>query len=80
MGGPMAIIPEPGVAHYKTLNNNANAKWTRDSGLRRLNIAVGLMFMSAATTGFDASLINGLQTIPLCEPTPLAPTCLTYNS
>ncbi|KAK6330451.1 hypothetical protein TWF696_003342 [Orbilia brochopaga] len=42
------------------LPNNTNSKWWKDPGLRRLNLAIGLMFCSAAANGFDSSLINGL--------------------
>ncbi|KAJ6256484.1 Lactose permease [Drechslerella dactyloides] len=42
------------------LPNNTNKTWWKDPGLRRLNLAIGLMFCSAAANGFDSSLINGL--------------------
>ncbi|KAF3901988.1 hypothetical protein ABW21_db0208012 [Orbilia brochopaga] len=40
--------------------NNTNPTWWKDPSLRRLNLAIGLMFCSAAANGFDSSLINGL--------------------
>lgn len=64
MGGPSGIVASGGDAVYNTLSNNVNAKWTRDPGLRRLNLAILTMFASAAANGFDGSLINGLLAIP----------------
>ncbi|KAF3931141.1 hypothetical protein ABW20_dc0109474 [Dactylellina cionopaga] len=37
--------------------------WFTDSGLRRLNFSIGVIFLSAAANGFDSSLINGLLII-----------------
>ncbi|KAK5685485.1 hypothetical protein LTS10_003564 [Elasticomyces elasticus] len=64
MGGPAGIVASSGNEDYKTLRNNVNASWTRDPGLRRLNIGIATMFASAAANGYDGSLINGLLAIP----------------
>ncbi|KAK3651448.1 hypothetical protein LTR56_005590 [Elasticomyces elasticus] len=64
MGGPAGIVASSGNEDYKTLHNNVNASWTRDPGLRRLNIGIATMFASAAANGYDGSLINGLLAIP----------------
>jgi MFS family permease len=49
---------------YKNLSNNCHASWYRDSGLRRLNIGILLVFSSATANGFDGPLMNGLLAIP----------------
>jgi len=67
MGGPAGVVAESGNAIYKTLDNNVNERWTRDPGLRRLNIGILMMFASAAANGYDGSLINGLLAIPYCK-------------
>lgn len=67
MGGPSGIVADAGNAIYKTLDNNTNKKWTRDAGLRKLNIGIGFMFASAAANGYDGSLINGLLAIQMCR-------------
>ncbi|KAK0288086.1 hypothetical protein LTR91_008546 [Friedmanniomyces endolithicus] len=64
MGGPAGVVASQGNEVYKTLSNNVNAKWTRDPGLRRLNIGIATMFASAAANGYDGSLINGLLAMP----------------
>lgn len=66
MGGPAGIVSDSGNATYKTLKNNTNPEWTKDAGLRRLNIGVALTFASAAANGYDGSLINGLLAINQC--------------
>ncbi|KAK5707475.1 hypothetical protein LTR97_000009 [Elasticomyces elasticus] len=58
------VVASSGNENYKTLRNNVNASWTRDPGLRRLNIGIATMFASAAAKGYDGSLINGLLAIP----------------
>lgn len=67
MGGPAGVVAESGNAIYKTLHNNVHPKWTKDPGLRRLNIGILMMFASAAANGYDGSLINGLLAIPYCR-------------
>ena len=64
MGGPAGVVASKGDEVYKTLRNNINARWTRDPGLRRLNVAILTMFASAAANGYDGSLVNGLLAIP----------------
>ncbi|KAF1992683.1 general substrate transporter [Amniculicola lignicola CBS 123094] len=64
MGRPVAIVDKGSVSAYKSLSNNVHPKWIHDPGLRRLNLSIGLMFASAATNGFDGSLMNGLLAIP----------------
>lgn len=64
MGGGAGIVASKGSEVYKTLSNNVNSSWTRDPGLRRLNIGIATMFASAAANGYDGSLINGLLAIP----------------
>jgi MFS family permease len=64
MGGPSGVVASSGNEVYKTLTNNVNPSWIRDSGLRRLNFAIGAMFASAAANGYDGSLINGLLAMP----------------
>ena len=59
------LIVEFAVTHsgdeiYKSLANNVNPRWTRDPGLRRLNLSIAMMFASAAANGYDGTLINGL--------------------
>ncbi|KAJ5095440.1 hypothetical protein NUU61_004796 [Penicillium alfredii] len=46
------------------LPNNTNKTWVKDKGLRKLNLGIGLIFCSAATSGYNASLINGLLVLP----------------
>lgn len=36
---------------YKAYSNNTNAKWTKDAGLKRLNLGIAFMFASAAANG-----------------------------
>ncbi|TLD28390.1 hypothetical protein PspLS_04095 [Pyricularia sp. CBS 133598] len=64
MGGLTAVAAPSGNEAYKTIANNVNPRWTRDPGLRRLNLAIFTMFASAAANGYDGSLINGLLAIP----------------
>lgn len=64
MGGPAGVVASKGDEVYNTLPNNVNPRWTRDPGLRRLNLAIVTMFASAAANGYDGSLINGLLAIP----------------
>jgi MFS family permease len=49
---------------FTRLQNNTNATWYKDAGLRK-NVAhcVGL-YMAVFYLGYDASLMNGLQAIP----------------
>lgn len=61
------IVSSSGGDVYSSLPNNVNARWYKDSGLRRLNFGVLLMFASAAANGYDAALMNGLLAIPMCE-------------
>lgn len=49
MGKPKAF--KSGDDAYKAYSNNTNAKWTKDAGLRRLNMGVAFMFASAAANG-----------------------------
>lgn len=58
------MVASSGNDVYKTLSNNVNDAWIRDKGLRRLNLAIGAMFASAAANGYDGSLINGLLAMP----------------
>lgn len=58
------MVASQGKEVYKSLSNNVNNKWTRDPGLRRLNIGIPTMFASAAAGGYDESLINGLLAMP----------------
>ena len=67
MGGPTGVVSHGGDAAYKTLGNNVKSKWIHDSGLRKLNLGIALMFSSAAANGFDGSLMNGLLAIPRCQ-------------
>jgi hypothetical protein len=50
----------------KVLKNNTNSNWTRDPGLRRLNLGIGFMLSASATAGYCASMINGLLVLPEC--------------
>ncbi|KAJ9138373.1 General substrate transporter [Pleurostoma richardsiae] len=63
MGGPAGVVSDSGKEVYKTFRNNTNKKWIHDSGLRRLNLGIGLLFSSAAANGYDGSLMNGLLAI-----------------
>lgn len=62
-----AVVTTSGEDAYNSLPNNTHKQWTKDVGLRRLNLGVGLMFTSAAANGYDGSLMNGLLALPLCE-------------
>lgn len=48
---------ESGNEAYKAYRNNTDQKWTRDPGLRKLNLGVAFMFSSAAA--------NGMQLFPI---------------
>lgn len=61
-----AVVTTPGEDEYVAIPNNTHNQWIKDAGLRRLNLGVGLMFMSAAANGYDGSLMNGLLALPLC--------------
>lgn len=61
-----AVVTASGENAYNSLSNNTHEQWTKDPGLRRLNLGVGLMFTSAAANGYDGSLMNGLLALPLC--------------
>jgi len=67
MGGPAGVVSDSGKEVYKTFRNNTNKKWIHDSGLRRLNLGIGLLFSSAAANGYDGSLMNGLLAIDQCR-------------
>lgn len=60
------VVTTSGADAYNSLSNNTHEQWTKDAGLRRLNLGVGLMFTSAAANGYDGSLMNGLLALPLC--------------
>ncbi|KAL7275939.1 hypothetical protein RUND412_001096 [Rhizina undulata] len=38
--------------------------WYKDRGLRKLYFLCGVIILSSATTGFDGSMMNGLQIVP----------------
>jgi len=37
--------------------------WYKDSGLRKLYMMMPVFFLGSTTTGYDGSLLNGLQTM-----------------
>ncbi|KAI9925270.1 hypothetical protein ASPWEDRAFT_32435 [Aspergillus wentii DTO 134E9] len=59
------VMTSPGENAYASIPNNTMGEWTKDKGLRRLNLGVCLMFASAAANGYDGSLMNGLLTLPM---------------
>ena len=61
------VVSASGMDVYRALPNNTDANWLKDKGLRRLNFGLILMFASAAANGYDAALMNGLLTLPMCE-------------
>lgn len=61
------VVTRSGEDVYSDLSNNTKDQWMKDPGLRRLNIGIALMFTSAAANGYDGSLMNGLQALPLCK-------------
>ncbi|KAF4970355.1 hypothetical protein FSARC_2611 [Fusarium sarcochroum] len=63
MGAKSSPRVNPGNEVYKRYKNNTNEKWTQDPGLRKLNLGIAFMFSSAASNGYDGSLMNGLLTI-----------------
>lgn len=60
------VVTSSGGDVYCALSNNTKDRWIKDPGLRRLNLGIGLMFTSAAANGYDGSLMNGLQALPIC--------------
>lgn len=38
--------------------------WYKNASLRKLYLLMPILFLSSTTRGYDASLLNGLQTIP----------------
>ncbi|GAO47195.1 hypothetical protein SAICODRAFT_33384 [Saitoella complicata NRRL Y-17804] len=60
MVGAPAVTKSTGTEHYNTLQNNVASSWLRDPGLLRLNLGIGFLFASAASNGYDGSLMNGL--------------------
>jgi len=39
--------------------------WYKDPGLRRTYICLLFVVMTSATNGYDGSMMNGLQTLPV---------------
>ncbi|KAJ5429044.1 hypothetical protein N7491_006060 [Penicillium cf. griseofulvum] len=61
----VGVVTSSGGDVYCALSNNTKDRWIKDPGLRRLNLGIGLMFTSAAANGYDGSLMNGLQALPI---------------
>ncbi|KAJ6043133.1 hypothetical protein N7499_005563 [Penicillium canescens] len=59
------VVTSSGGDVYCVLSNNTKDRWIKDPGLSRLNLGIGLMFTSAAANGYDGSLMNGLQALPI---------------
>ncbi|WWC99992.1 hypothetical protein V866_006901 [Kwoniella sp. B9012] len=49
---------------YAVWQNNTNATWYKDKGLRRMAVHIMVMYCCIFTFGYDGSLLNGLQTVP----------------
>ncbi|RFU35585.1 hypothetical protein B7463_g818, partial [Scytalidium lignicola] len=41
--------------------------WYKDPGLRKLYACIGVICMASATTGYDGSMLNGLQILPVWQ-------------
>ncbi|KAL2837705.1 general substrate transporter [Aspergillus pseudoustus] len=58
------------VEHVKNAPTPAPAleweavSWIRHPGLRKLYLLMPILFLASTTRGYDASLLNGLQTVP----------------
>jgi hypothetical protein len=63
----MALTSEAKVV----LQNNTNKNWIKDRGLRKLNLGIGFMLSASATSGYCASMINGLLVLPECTMQPM---------
>ncbi|KAK8864556.1 hypothetical protein IAR55_001806 [Kwoniella newhampshirensis] len=48
---------------YTTWQNNTNATWYKDAGLRKSMISIFVLYFCVFTLGYDGSLLNGLQTL-----------------
>lgn len=55
------------IAYWATSFIKLSTMWLKYKGLRRLNLGIGLMFSTGASTGYIGSLINGLLILPYCK-------------
>ncbi|CAE6477579.1 unnamed protein product [Rhizoctonia solani] len=58
------LIMAGGTPQYATWRNNAHPNWWQDAGLRKLHFWIAVIYLSITTSGYDGSLLNGLQTLP----------------
>lgn len=64
------VEPVTTIERLDKLPNNSDQNWLKDPGLRRLNLGIVFLFFSSAGTGYNGSVINGLQVLPECEDPP----------